>query len=157
MTLKRLPWAAWRLRRTNNGGSSPRQGRIGDSIRRYRRKRQYRLIDPTLPWYWSEPTVVLEDRLEVGKLGPPSRRSRLTQLTESVNRSAAVGSLLIRLGELPDRVWTVLRPILSDAPPYFKQLSAALQATLRRTLMRAGRRVLSSKAESLTMQGGEFC
>ena len=32
------------------------QGRIDDSIRRYRRKRRYRLIDPTLPWYWSKPT-----------------------------------------------------------------------------------------------------
>ena len=50
---------------------------------------------------------------------------------------------------------TTLRPHLSDTPPCSSQLSALLQTTLRRTLMQVRRRVSSSKAESLSEQGGE--
>ena len=50
---------------------------------------------------------------------------------------------------------TTLRPHLSDTPPCSTQLFALLQTTLRLTLMQVRRRVSSSKAESLSEQGGE--
>ena len=126
-------------------------------------------------------------RLEAGKVGPPSRRNRSTEVPRSVHRSRRVGRpkspsrsteaplvgrpshpsrstenakgvgyLLIRPAKLSDPVRTVLRPPLSDSPPYPKQLSALLLITLRLTLMQVRRRFSSSKAESPAIYGGGF-
>ena len=53
--------------------------------------RPCRGIGSNLPWYWFDPCQVLTTRLEVGKLGLPSRRNRSTEVPRSVHRSLRVG------------------------------------------------------------------
>ena len=66
------------------GVAAGRQGRIDDSIRRYRRKRRYRLIDPTIPRYWSESTEVLTRPLAGIDGSPGGGQSRSTESAMSV-------------------------------------------------------------------------
>ena len=71
--------------------AADQQGRLHAPIRAYRRPNKTAAKEATLPWYWSDPTVVLMRPLAGIGSPPGGRQSRSTESAESVDRSDAIG------------------------------------------------------------------